>query len=67
MLIVTQFLHEYQATISLKEGALAMLGYPIPLIFEEAINEKGNKIQVCTIEYHTGFFSLMYWRHRPNL
>ena len=67
MLIGTQFLREYQATVSLKEGCLQLLGYKIPLIFEEPAKVKGAKLRTCALEYPTGLFSLMYRRHKPNL
>lgn len=66
MLIGAQSLREYQATGILKEGALSMLGYLIPLIFKEPLKEKGNKICTCILEYPSGIFSLLYWSHKPN-
>lgn len=44
-----------------------MLDYSIPLIFKEPAKEKGKKVRTCTLEYSTGIFSLLYWRHKPNL
>ena len=53
--------------VSLKDGALSMLGYSMPLIFEEPIKEKGKKVRSCSLEYPGGIFSLLYRRHKPNL
>lgn len=44
-----------------------MLGYSIPLIFEDSVKEKGKKERTCTLEYPIGIFSLLYRRHKPNL
>lgn len=44
-----------------------MLGYSIPMIFEEPAKDKGKKVRTCTLEYSSGIFSLLYCRHKPNL
>ena len=67
LLIGTQFLREYNGIINLKEWFLSILGYKIPLIFEEPIKVPGKRLKTCLLEYPTGIFTLKYCTHSTNM
>lgn len=67
LLIGTQFLREYNGIINLKDGYLSILGYEVPLIFEEPVKVPGKRLKTCTLEYPTGIFTLKYRTHSSNI
>ena len=48
-LIGTQFLREYNGIVNLKEGFLSLLGYDIPLVFENPPKISGQKLKSCVL------------------
>ncbi|KAJ9052466.1 DNA damage-inducible protein 1 [Entomophthora muscae] len=56
LLVGTQFLREYNGIINLKDGYLSILGYKVPLIFEEPIKVPGKRLKTCTLEGNCGKF-----------
>ena len=67
LLIGTQFLRKYNGVVNLKEGYLSILGYDVPLIFEEPPKLPGKKLKACTLEYASGIFTLKYRKHSTNM
>ncbi|KAJ9072694.1 hypothetical protein DSO57_1024647 [Entomophthora muscae] len=56
LLVGSQFLREYNRIINLKDSYLSILGYKVPLIFEEPVKVPGKCLKTCTLEYPTGIF-----------
>lgn len=44
-----------------------LLGYEVPLIFEEPPHLPGKRLKTCVLEYPTGIFSLKYRTHSSNM
>ncbi|KAJ9080132.1 DNA damage-inducible protein 1 [Entomophthora muscae] len=51
LLVGTQFLGEYNGIINIKDVYLSILGYEVPLIFEEPIKVPGKRLKTCVLEY----------------
>ncbi|KAJ9052222.1 hypothetical protein DSO57_1036405 [Entomophthora muscae] len=66
LLVGTQLLREYNGIINLKDGYLSILGYKVPLIFEEPVKVPGLCLKTCALEYPTGVFTLKYRTHSSN-
>ncbi|KAJ9078420.1 hypothetical protein DSO57_1006832 [Entomophthora muscae] len=45
----TQFLREYNGIINLKDGYLSIMGYKVPLIFEELVKVPGKQLKTCAL------------------
>ncbi|KAJ9073934.1 hypothetical protein DSO57_1011386 [Entomophthora muscae] len=46
---------------------LSILGYEVPLIFEEPVKIPGKCLKTCALEYPTGVFTLKYCTHSSNI
>ncbi|KAJ9064562.1 DNA damage-inducible protein 1 [Entomophthora muscae] len=51
LLVGTQFLRKYNGIINLKYGNLFIMGYEVPLIFEEPVKVLGKQLKMCALEY----------------
>ncbi|KAJ9054181.1 hypothetical protein DSO57_1017321 [Entomophthora muscae] len=67
ILVGTQFLREYNGIINLKDDCLSILGYKVPLIFEELVKVPGKRLKTCALEYPTGVFNLKYYTHSSKM
>ncbi|KAJ9085721.1 DNA damage-inducible protein 1 [Entomophthora muscae] len=67
LLVGTQFLRDYNGTINLKNKYLFILGYEVPLIFEEPIKGPKKRLKMCALEHPTGVFTLKYHTHLSNM
>ncbi|KAJ9071815.1 hypothetical protein DSO57_1033320 [Entomophthora muscae] len=67
LLVGTQCLSEYNGIINLKAGHLSILGYEVPLIFEEPVKVPRKRLKTCALEYPTGVFTLKYRTHSSNM
>ncbi|KAJ9073832.1 hypothetical protein DSO57_1012368 [Entomophthora muscae] len=48
LLVGTQFLRKYNGIINLKDGFLSILGYYVPLIFEEPVKVPRKRLKTAT-------------------
>ncbi|KAJ9081318.1 hypothetical protein DSO57_1015987 [Entomophthora muscae] len=62
-----QSLKKYNGIIKLKDVYLSILGYEVPLIFEEPIKVTGKHFKTCALEYPTGVFTLKYCTRLSNM
>ncbi|KAJ9068807.1 hypothetical protein DSO57_1024996 [Entomophthora muscae] len=67
LLVGTQFLQEYNRILNLQDEYLLLLGYEVPLIFEEPPRIPGKCLKTCMLEYPTGIFSLKYRTHSSSM
>ncbi|KAJ9078073.1 hypothetical protein DSO57_1010677 [Entomophthora muscae] len=67
ILVGTPFIREYNGIINLKVGYLSILGYRVPLIFEELVKVPRKWLKTCALEYPTGVFNLKYCTHSSNI
>ncbi|KAJ9079034.1 hypothetical protein DSO57_1000669 [Entomophthora muscae] len=67
LLVGTQFLREYNVIINSKDSYLFILGYKVPLIFEEPFKVPRKRLKTFALEYPTGVFTLKYQTHSSNM
>ncbi|KAJ9060712.1 hypothetical protein DSO57_1028006 [Entomophthora muscae] len=55
------------AVVLENESYNLLVGYEVPLIFEEPVKVPGKRLKMCALEHPTGVFALKYFTHLSNI